>query len=132
DGTAPAPTDFSVSWVNVEPDSPWITPLMIAGIALILLGLGLLIWRFIEFRRRAKRTSGRRAAVRSDYTGLTAADVMADTDSSRETMSLQQVDAGQPVATHETEQPTEVVGVVGTEASDRKSTRLNSSHVSIS
>jgi hypothetical protein len=117
DGTAPAPTDFSVSWVNVEPDSPWITPLMIAGIALILLGLGLLIWRFIEFRRRAKRTSGRRAAVRSDYTGLTAADVIVDTDSSRETMSLQQVDAGQPVATHETEQPTEVVGVVETEAS---------------
>ena len=116
DGTAPAPTDFSVSWVNVEPDSPWITPLMIAGIALILLGLGLLIWRFIEFRRRAKRTSGRRAAVRSDYTGLTAADVMADTDSSRETMSLQQVDAGQPVATHETEQPTEVVGVVDADA----------------
>src|SRR5699024_10012562 len=32
DGSEPAPTDFSVSWVNVEPDSPLITPLMIAGI----------------------------------------------------------------------------------------------------
>src|SRR5699024_4751267 len=61
DGTEPAPTAFSASWVNVEPVSPLIVPLMIAGIVLILLGLGLFIWRFLEFRRRAKRTSGRRA-----------------------------------------------------------------------
>ena len=97
DGTAPAPADFSVSWVNVEPDSPLITPLMIAGIILILVGIALLIWRFLEFRRRAKRTSGRRAAVRGDYTGLTAADMRADTDSTQETMSIQQVEAGEPV-----------------------------------
>lgn len=102
DGTAPAPADFSVSWVNVEPDSPLITPLMIAGIILILIGIALLVWRFIEFRRRAKRTSGRRAAVRGDYTGLTAADVRADTDSTQETMSIQQVEAGDPVSkTHD-------------------------------
>src|SRR5699024_4415301 len=37
DGTAPAPADFSVSWVNVEPSSPLIVPLMITGIALVLL-----------------------------------------------------------------------------------------------
>ena len=110
DGTAPAPADFSVTWVNVEPDSPWITPLLITGIGLIILGIGLLLWRFIEFRRRAKRTSGRRAATRSDYTGLTAADVMADTDTTRETMSLQRVEAGEPVETHTAEQPTEVLG----------------------
>ena len=109
DGTQPAPTDFSVSWVNMEPDSPWITPLMIIGIILILIGIALLIWRFIEFRRRAKQTSGRRAAVRGDYTGLTAADVMADTDTSQQTMTMQQVDAGEPVDTYDDEQPTEVV-----------------------
>ncbi|GAA4474002.1 hypothetical protein GCM10023190_07180 [Enteractinococcus fodinae] len=97
DGTAPAPADFSVSWVNVEPNSPLITPLMIAGIVLILVGIALLIWRFLEFRRRAKRTSGRRAAVRGDYTGLTAADVRADTDSTQEIMSIQQVQTGEPV-----------------------------------
>lgn len=99
DGTAPAPAEFSVSWVNVEPDSPLVTPLMIAGIVLILIGLALLIWRFIEFRRRAKRPSGRRAAVRGDYTGLTAADMRADTDSTQQTMSVQQVEAGEPVTT---------------------------------
>lgn len=92
DGTEPAPTDFSVSWVNVEPDSPLITPLMIGGIVLILLGIGLLLWRFVDFRRRAKRTSGRRAAVRGDYTGLTAADVVADTDTATQSMDVQQVD----------------------------------------
>src|SRR5699024_2563924 len=74
-GTDAAPTQFSATWVNIEPDSPWIMPLQVGGIVLIVLGVGLLIWRFVDFRRRAKRTSGRRAAVRSDYTGLTAADV---------------------------------------------------------
>src|SRR5699024_8523861 len=94
DGSEPAPTDFSVSWVNVEPDSPLITPLMIAGIVLILLGIGLLIWRFMDFRRRAKRTSGRRAALRGDYTGLTSADVTADTETSTQTLTVEQVEAG--------------------------------------
>src|SRR5699024_11287307 len=88
------PTDVSVSWVNVEPDSPLITPLMIIGIVLILLGIGLLLWRIMDFRRRAKRNSGRRAAERGDYTGLTAADVVADTDTSAPTMTVEQVDAG--------------------------------------
>lgn len=97
DGTEPAPTDVSVSWVNVEPDSPLITPLMIVGIVLILLGIGLLLWRFMDFRRRAKRTSGRRAAVRGDYTGLTAADVVADTETSTPAMAVEEVDAGEPV-----------------------------------
>lgn len=109
DGTAPAPTEFSVSWVNVEPNSPLIVPLMIAGIALILLGIALLIWRFIEFRRRAKRTSGRRAVVRGDYTGLTAADVMAGSEPKTETLAVEQIQAGEPVAEPDTEQATEVV-----------------------
>ncbi len=109
DGTAPAPTEFSVSWVNVEPNSSLIVPLMIAGIVLVLLGIALLIWRFIEFRRRAKRTSGRRAVVRGDYTGLTAADVMAGSEPSTETLSVEQIDAGEPIAPPDTDQATEVV-----------------------
>src|SRR5699024_3655067 len=97
DGTEPAPTDVSVSWVNVEPDSPLIMPLMTTCLVLTLLRTGLLLSRFMDFRRRAKRTSGRRAAVRADYTGLTAADVVADTDTSAPTMTVEQVDAGEPV-----------------------------------
>lgn len=111
DGTEPAPTDVSVSWVNVQPDSPWIMPLLIVGIVLILVGIGLLIWRFIEFRRRAKRTSGRRAAVRGDYTGVTAADVRADADGTQHTATLQQVDAGEPVvSSYNTDDSVHIVG----------------------
>lgn len=109
DGTAPAPADFSVSWVNVEPNSPLIVPLMIAGIALVIIGIALLIWRFIEFRRRAKRTSGRRAVPRGDYTGLTAADVMAGSEPTTQTLSVEQIEAGEPVQDPETDQATEVV-----------------------
>ena len=109
DGTAPAPTDFSVSWVNIEPDSPLILPLMIAGISLVLLGVALLIWRFMEFRRRAKRTSGRRAVVRGDYTGLTAADVMAGNEPTTQTLSVEHIEAGEPVDRPDTDQATEVV-----------------------
>lgn len=112
DGTAPAPAEIGVSWVNVEPDSPWITPLMIAGIVLIVIGIALLIWRFMEFRRRAKRTSGRRAAVRGDYSGLTAADVKADPVMSSQTMTIQQVEAGDPVEASDDEQATEIVTAV--------------------
>ena len=117
DGTAPAPSEFGVSWVNVEPDSPFITPLMIAGIALIVIGIALLIWRFVEFRRRAKRTAGRRAAVRGDYSGLTAADVKADPETSSQTITIQQVEAGEPVTAYDDEQATEIVSA--TEDDDR-------------
>ena len=109
DGTAPAPTEFSVSWVNIEPNSPLIVPLMIAGIALLLIGVALLIWRFIEFRSRAKRTSGRRAVQRGDYTGLTAADVMAGSEPTTQTLSVEQIEAGEPVEDPDTDQATEVV-----------------------
>lgn len=109
DGTEAAPTDFGVSWVNVEPDSPLITPLMIAGIVLILVGIALFIWRFLDFRRRAKRTSGRRAAVRGDYTGLTSADVVADAGASTQTMTVEQVEAGQPVEDTHEDDTTQVV-----------------------
>src|SRR5699024_7691337 len=88
---------------------PLIVPLMIAGIALVLLGIALLIWRFVEFRRRAKRTSGRRAAQRGDYTGLTAADVMAGSESTTQTLSVEQIEAGEPVQDPQTDQATEVV-----------------------
>ena len=75
----PAPTDVSVSWVSDRTrfavdhatddyrhctDSSWYRSSL---------------WRFMDFRRRAKRTSGRRAAC-VVTTGLTAADVVADTD----------------------------------------------------
>lgn len=109
DGTAPAPTDFSVSWVNIEPNSGWIMPLLVAGIALIILGIGLLIWRFMEFRRRAKRTSGRRAIVRGDYTGLTAADVMATNEPTTQSLAIEQVEAGEPVEELDDAQQTEIV-----------------------
>src|SRR5699024_5401005 len=109
DGTAPAPTDFSVSWVNIEPNSPLIVPLMIAGIALVIIGIALLIWRFIEFRRRAKRTSGRRAVQRGDYTGLTAADVMAGSEPTTQTPSAEQIEARDPVQDPDTDKATEVV-----------------------
>lgn len=109
DGTTPAPTDFSVSWVNIEPDSGWIMPLLVGGIALIILGVGLLIWRFMEFRRRAKRTSGRRAKVRGDYTGLTAADVMATTEPTTQSLTIEQVEAGEPVEELDDAQQTEIV-----------------------
>ncbi|GAA4112914.1 DUF202 domain-containing protein [Enteractinococcus coprophilus] len=109
DGVAPAPTDFSVSWVNIEPNSPLILPLMIAGIVLVLIGIALLIWRFMDFRRRAKRTSGRRAVVRGDYTGLTAADVMAGSEPTTQTLSVEHIDAGEPVAHPDNDQATEVV-----------------------
>ncbi|WP_022871300.1 hypothetical protein [Yaniella halotolerans] len=120
DGTEPAPADFSVSWVNVEPDSPFITPLMIGGIVLILVGIGLLLWRFVDFRRRAKRTSGRRAAVRGDYTGLTAADVMADTDTATQTMTVQEVEAGEPVEHVAEDEPTTVVSAVDASEGERE------------
>lgn len=99
DGAEAAPADFSVSWVNVEPDSPLITPLLIAGIVLVLAGIGLLLWRFLDFRRRAKRTSGRRAAVRGDYTGVTTADVVADSQTTSQTMTVEQVDVEDSEAT---------------------------------
>lgn len=113
DGTEAAPTDFGVSWVNVEPDSPLITPLMIVGIVLILVGIALFIWRFLDFRRRAKRTSGRRAAVRGDYTGLTSADVVADAGASTQTMTVEQVEAGQPVEDAPEDDTTQVVPAAG-------------------
>ncbi|NWN88629.1 MAG: hypothetical protein HLX51_08840 [Micrococcaceae bacterium] len=133
DGTAPAPTEFSVSWVNIEPDSPWITPLMIAGIALVVIGIVLLIWRFVDFRRRAKRTSGRRAAVRGDYTGITAADVVADRDNANQTMTIEQVDAGEPVEDAADDQPTQVVTPVDlsaeTQAADAASAKDDGNEV---
>src|SRR5699024_6954740 len=77
------------------------------------------LWRFAEFRRRAKRTSGRRAAVRGDYTGLTAADVVADTDTATQTMSVQEIEAGEPVEHQVEDEPTTVVS--GIDPSDDES-----------
>src|SRR5699024_3066104 len=82
--------------------------------------IGLLLWRFMDFRRRAKRTSGRRAAVRGDYTELTAADVAADTDTSAPTMTLVQVDAAEPVKDSD-EQPTQVVAAIDPDESQTSS-----------
>lgn len=112
DGTEPAPTDVSATWINIEPNSPLIVPLLISGIALIVIGIGLLIWRYMDFRRRAKRTSGRRAVLRGDYTGLTAADVVADTDTSTQTMTVEHVEAGEPVQEADSDQQTQVVAAV--------------------
>lgn len=72
DGTAPAPMDLSVTWVNHEGDSPWIVPLYIIGAVLVLIGLTLLAWTFVVFQRKRKRPSGRRVAGR-EHTETVAA-----------------------------------------------------------
>lgn len=51
DGTEPAPTEMTVTWTNREGTSPWITPLIVIGSVLIVLGLALLIWAAIRRRR---------------------------------------------------------------------------------
>lgn len=51
DGTAPAPDTFSVTW-PLDNSTPWSGPLIIAGIASLLLGLIVLIWALIHARRK--------------------------------------------------------------------------------
>ncbi|MDM4764343.1 hypothetical protein QT381_15175 [Galbitalea sp. SE-J8] len=60
DGTAPAPADVSISW-PVENDTPWAGPLLIAGGALLVVGLALLLWSIIRLRivRGPRRRSPR-------------------------------------------------------------------------
>ncbi|WGH84058.1 hypothetical protein [Auritidibacter ignavus] len=66
DGTTPAPTELSVTWATDETESPWVTPLMVIGVVLVLIGLILLIWALVSFRSKAKKKpSGRRAAGRA-------------------------------------------------------------------
>lgn len=60
DGTAPAPTDVTVTWTNRVGDSPWIVPLLVIGPLLILIGLGLLLWAWLRSRR-----GGRPAATQA-------------------------------------------------------------------
>lgn len=68
DGTEPAPTDMTVTWTNRVGTSPWITPLIVLGSALILAGLALLAWALLRRRRDGDRTGGGAAspAERSD------------------------------------------------------------------
>ncbi|CAN5334146.1 hypothetical protein BH11ACT2_BH11ACT2_14930 [soil metagenome] len=50
DGTAPAPSGVSLSW-PVDNSTPWVVPLLIAGIGFLLLGLILLLWAIAHVRR---------------------------------------------------------------------------------
>lgn len=50
DGTEPAPTQMTVTWTSTVGDSPWIVPLFVIGILLILVGLALLVWALIRRR----------------------------------------------------------------------------------
>lgn len=65
DGTAPAPTEMTVTWTNRVGESPWILPLLIIGPVLILLGLALLAWALLKRRR----DHGGGPAHRSSSTG---------------------------------------------------------------
>lgn len=56
DGTTPAPTELSVTWATDETESPWVTPLMVIGVVLVLIGLILLIWALVSFRSKAKKS----------------------------------------------------------------------------
>lgn len=58
DGTEPAPADMTVTWTNRVGTSPWITPLIVLGSALILAGLALLAWALLRGRRDRDRTPG--------------------------------------------------------------------------
>jgi hypothetical protein len=49
DGTAAAPSDVSITW-PLDNSTPFAGPLLIAGGALLLLGLALLIWALIHMR----------------------------------------------------------------------------------
>ncbi|WBL18622.1 hypothetical protein [Citricoccus sp. NR2] len=77
DGTESAPTDFSVTWVNQEGNSPWIVPLYVIGSLLVLLGVLVLVWLAVVFQRKRKRPSGRRVAGRDAVGPATATTAVA-------------------------------------------------------
>ncbi len=51
DGTAAAPAEISVTW-PLDNSTPWSSPLIIAGIGALLVGLIVLIWALVHARRR--------------------------------------------------------------------------------
>ncbi|TXK17060.1 hypothetical protein [Homoserinibacter sp. GY 40078] len=51
DGTAAAPAQISVTW-PLDNSTPWSGPLIVGGIAILLLGLVALIWALVHARRR--------------------------------------------------------------------------------
>lgn len=51
DGTAAAPSEVSITW-PLDNSTPWSGPLILAGIGVLLLGLGALIWALVHARRR--------------------------------------------------------------------------------
>jgi hypothetical protein len=50
DGTSPAPANISISW-PLDDSTPWVTPLLIGGGVVLLIGLGLLLWAITQMRR---------------------------------------------------------------------------------
>lgn len=59
DGTKPAPSEVRVSW-PLDTATPWAGPLIVAGLALLVLGLVLYLWGLINMRksRGPRRTGG--------------------------------------------------------------------------
>lgn len=98
----PAPTDLSVTFTDKEPDSPWITPLMIIGFVLIVVGLLLLLRGIQQMRARSRRPSGRRAVGQP----LTTAIPVVEKDPSTEAAPVRE-DAPDPITDLEQVAPTE-------------------------
>ncbi|MCW4384826.1 hypothetical protein OH146_03450 [Salinibacterium sp. SYSU T00001] len=50
DGAEPAPSEVSISW-PVDTRTPWAGPLIVAGVVLLLVGIGLYLWALSHWRR---------------------------------------------------------------------------------
>jgi hypothetical protein len=58
DGTKPAPSEVRLSW-PLDTATPWAGPLIVAGLALLVVGLALYLWGLIHMRRsRGPRRTG--------------------------------------------------------------------------
>ncbi|MGO2151684.1 MAG: glycosyl transferase [Microbacterium gubbeenense] len=70
DGTAPAPSDVSVTWTTAPVTTPWAGPLIAAGGLALLIGIVLWILGFIHMRRRrGPRRKGSKASAGSNRRG---------------------------------------------------------------
>ena len=67
DGVLPAPSTLSISW-PLDNSTPWAVPVIIAGAAVLLLGLAFLLWAIYHVRSsRVPDASSRSCRVRPKY-----------------------------------------------------------------